>query len=91
MTKSNSLDLIKRIKSLAETGLIYHETEYDKERYEELLDISLQLLSVVTNQPIAALNDFFMPASDYPTPKVDIRGFIMNETNEITGKRKTGR
>ncbi|KAA3640326.1 MAG: NUDIX domain-containing protein [Bacteroidetes bacterium] len=83
MTHSNSLDLIKRIKSLAETGLIYHETEYDKERYEELLDISLELLSKVTDQPIATLNNFFMPASDYPTPKVDIRGFILNKAKEV--------
>lgn len=83
MTNNNSLDLIKRIKSLAETGLIYHETEYDKERYEELLGISLELLSMVTDQPIATLNNFFMPASDYPTPKVDIRGFCLNKANEV--------
>ncbi|MDY8134464.1 NUDIX hydrolase N-terminal domain-containing protein [Aquimarina sp. 2201CG5-10] len=83
MEKRNSLELIKRIKSLSETGLVYCQDEYDKERYDELLEISLELLSIVSEKPIAALNDFFMPSHDYPTPKVDIRAFCFNKSNEI--------
>jgi len=77
------LELIKRIKALADTGLVYSEDEYNKERYEELLDISLQLLSNVSNQPLAVLKNFFMPETDYPTVKVDVRGFVLNEGNKI--------
>ena len=83
METHQSLELIKRIKALAETGLVYYQNDYDKERYEELLTISLDLLGRVSEKPLEVLNDFFMPNKDYPTPKVDIRGFSLNNTGEV--------
>ena len=83
MKRDDQLELIKRIKSLSDTGLVYAQNEYDKERYEELQSISLKLLSIVSNEPLSVLNDFFMPIKDYPTPKVDIRGLALNNANEI--------
>jgi len=81
--QNHHLELIKRLKALADTGLVYSEDEYDKERYEELREISLELLSVVTHRPLAVLKNFFMPEIDYPTAKVDVRGFVLNEANKI--------
>lgn len=83
MNKDDQLELIKRIKSLSDTGLIYAQNEYEKERYEELRSISLKLLGIVSNESFSALNDFFMPNKDYPTPKVDIRGLALNKAKEI--------
>ena len=83
MNKDDQLELIKRIKSLSDTGLIYAQNEYEKERYEELRSISIRLLGIVSNEPFSSLNNFFMPNKDYPTPKVDIRGFVLNKTKEI--------
>lgn len=83
MPENDSLQLIKRIKSLADTGLVYVEDDYDKDRYEEIREISLQLLETVSGQPLQALGDFFMPVKDYPTVKVDVRGFILNYAHEI--------
>jgi len=83
MKKNDQLELIKRIKSLSDTGLVYAQNGYEKERYEELRSISLKLLGIVSNEPLSALNDFFMPTKDYPTPKVDIRGLALNKAKEI--------
>ena len=83
MKENQNLELIKRLKALADTGLVYAEDEYDRERYVELREISLKLLSNVSNEPLTVLNDFFMPEKDYPTVKVDVRGFVLNERNEI--------
>lgn len=83
MIKHNQLELIKRIKSISDIGLIYTQNEYDRERYEELRLISLKLLGIVSDEPFSALNDFFMPNKDYPTPKVDIRGLVLNKAKEI--------
>jgi ADP-ribose pyrophosphatase YjhB (NUDIX family) len=79
----HQLDLIKRIKSLADIGLVYAEDEYDKDRYTELKEISLKLLAEVSNKPLHVLQNFFLPEKDYPTVKVDVRGFILNEADEI--------
>ena len=83
MNKFGQLEMIKRIKSLSDTGLIYAQNEYEKERYEELRSISLKLLGIVSNKPFSALTDFFMPNKDYPTPKVDIRGLALNKAKEV--------
>ena len=78
-----SLEWIKRIKALAEMGLVYTENDYDKERFEEMRTLSHQLMSVMTDVPLKVLEDFFLPQKDYPTPKVDIRGFILNEEKQV--------
>ncbi|CAM4170868.1 NUDIX hydrolase [Zobellia nedashkovskayae] len=77
------LEQIKRIKALAETGLVYVEDEYNRERYEELKQIALELMASVADKPLAVLDDFYMPVKDYPTPKVDVRGLVLNEKNQI--------
>ena len=83
MKERASLELIKRIKALADTGLVYAQDEFDRERYEELRAISLQLLSNVSDRPLTVLNEFFLPERDYPTVKVDVRGLVLNNRNEI--------
>ncbi len=83
MEEIQNLELIKRVKALADTGLVYAQDEYDRERYEELQEIGLKLLSNVSNQPLKVINDFFLPENDYPTVKVDVRGIVLNDKNEI--------
>ena len=83
MNKFDQIEMIKRIKSLSDTGLIYAQNEYEKERFAELRSISLKLLGIVSNEPFLVLTDFFMPDKDYPTPKVDIRGLALNKAKEI--------
>ncbi|PIF00656.1 MAG: ADP-ribose pyrophosphatase [Maribacter sp.] len=83
MEKNQDLELIKRIKALADTGLVYAKDGYSKENYKELREISLKLLSHVSRQPLSVLDDFFMPEKDYPTVKVDVRGFVLNDAGGI--------
>lgn len=83
MEETRNLELIKRIKALADTGLVYAEDEYNRERYEEIREIGLELLGAVSERPLKTLKNFFMPVTDYPTAKVDVRGFVLNDANQI--------
>lgn len=83
MNLKQQLALIKRIMALSETGLIYSEDQYHQERYQELKDIGLELLSSVSAVPLEVFADFLMPAKDYPTPKVDIRGLVLNSRQQL--------
>ncbi|MGB5498668.1 MAG: NUDIX hydrolase N-terminal domain-containing protein [Maribacter sp.] len=83
MKEDQPLELVKRIKALADTGLVFIQDEFDRERYEEIRELSLKLLAHLGNQPLSVLRDFFLPEKDYPTVKVDVRGFVLNEANEI--------
>jgi ADP-ribose pyrophosphatase YjhB (NUDIX family) len=80
---SDQLNFVKRIQALSDTGLVYAENEYDRERYEELKEISLKLLATMADRPLSALQNFYMPVIDYPTPKVDVRGFVLNDAKEV--------
>ncbi len=83
MTTPNELELIKRVKALSEIGMVYAVNGYDRERYEELRQISLKLMERISGQSLKVLEDFFMPAVDYPTVKVDVRAFVLNQEGQI--------
>jgi hypothetical protein len=74
---------IKRIQALAEIGLEYSEIPYDRERYEELREISLQMLEELTDVPIEKIVLVIEEKNGYKTPKVDVRAVVFNERNEI--------
>lgn len=74
---------IKRIQSLAEIGLEYSDSSYDIERYEELQEISLELLEKITDVPIEKIIPVIEEKNGYKTPKVDVRAVVFNEKNEI--------
>lgn len=68
---------------MAETGLLFVENNYDKERYEEFLQISMELLQLETGVSEEVVKDFFRDRTEYPTPNVDVRGVLLNRKNEI--------
>lgn len=72
------LEEIKRLKSIAETGLLYCNNAYDKERYLELQEMSLRLLANLSGHNIESLKASFPITQDYPTAKVDIRGLVLS-------------
>ena len=77
------LDELKRLKSIADVGLLYASNEYEKERYIELQDISVKLLHKATGQSIETIKQAFPPAHDYPTAKVDIRALVVSDEQKI--------
>jgi ADP-ribose pyrophosphatase YjhB (NUDIX family) len=77
------LNDIKRLRSLADIGLLYCRNEYDKERYLELQEISLRLLHQLTGSPFEDLKLVFPDVKDYPTAKVDIRGLVTSTDGKI--------
>lgn len=81
--KNNIFDEIKRLKSVADIGLLYCSNEYDRARYLELQDISFQLLSKVSGGNIETLKESFPMQKDYPTAKVDIRGLLLSPGKKI--------
>lgn len=83
MDDQKILTYLQRVQAIADTGLLYAKDGYDIERYEELKEISLQLIEQLTDQPLEKLKQFYLPLDTYPTPKVDIRALVLNEQKEI--------
>lgn len=83
MLNTEFLNEIKRLKSIADAGLLYSKNEYDKERYQELQDISFNLLNKFSGLSVQDLKFMLPRAKDYPTAKVDIRGLAISNGNKI--------
>src|SRR5215213_4075149 len=83
MTPLELLDEIKRLKAIADIGLLYCKNDYDKERYTELQEISYKLLSHINGQSMEYWKVNFPTAVDYPTAKVDIRGIVLSTDKKV--------
>ncbi|MDR1161658.1 MAG: NUDIX hydrolase N-terminal domain-containing protein [Tannerellaceae bacterium] len=75
--------LAQRIRALSQNGLVYSLSEYDTERYEELVRISNQIVSSVTGLDEGVIHSSYSPSKEYVTPKVDIRAVVFNQQDEI--------
>jgi len=74
---------LKRIQALAEIGLEYSNTHYDKERYEEIQEICLEMLSAMTDVPVSTIRPIIQEKNGYKTPKVDVRAVVFNQEGKI--------
>lgn len=82
------LDIAKRLEAIAQTGFSYSKDDYDKERYQEIREISHKIFNHYTEAPIEKIRSLFSKENGYPTPKVDIRGVIFHEERILLVKEK---
>ena len=83
MTSTAFLETLKKLKAIADVGLLYSKNEYDIERYHEIRELTFQLLHNSTGHVMAVLKSSFPAATDYPTAKVDVRGLVMSPDKKI--------
>lgn len=73
------LDQIKKLKALADTGLVFATDGYNRDRYEQILEISLELMAQISDNNVEELKTIFAPVIDYPTVKTDVRALVLSE------------
>ena len=76
---SRLLEIAKRVQALAQNGLFYTESQFDRERYEELQELSVEAISLIGDQPVEKLDFHLENPFGYATPKVDVRAVIVRE------------
>jgi ADP-ribose pyrophosphatase YjhB (NUDIX family) len=73
------LEIAKRIQAIAQAGIAYSEGNYDLERYNELREISVGMVSQLTGRETRVIREIFASETGYQTPKVDIRSVVFKE------------
>lgn len=73
----------KQLQSLAQIGIEFTENPYDRERYERIRELSIEIMHEYTGIDNSKLVQLFANESGYQTPKVDARAAIFNSENEI--------
>ena len=81
--QSELLMLAKRIQAIAENGIHYTENDYDKDRYNDLEEISTKMISLVSDQSLKKIKLVTPEKNGYRTPKIDVRCVVFNNQHEI--------
>ena len=75
--------LLNEMQAIARTGLHYTASDYDRERYERLLNLAAQTYEELLDIPSDALKMQFAREVGSITPKVGADAAIFNERGEI--------
>lgn len=79
------------IQSIAQCGLTYTKDAYDIERYEQLRNISAEMLSYKADIPVEKIKSLFCNEEGYQTPKLDTRAAIFKEGKILLVHEKSGK
>lgn len=82
------LTIAKKINSIAHSGLAFTKDKYDRERYTELLDLSIQILNKLTDIDAKKLEFIFNRDIGYQTPKVGVRAVVFKDDKMLMVKER---
>ena len=82
------LAYIKRIHALSQTGFNFTKSDYDKDRYEELIDISLRMMQDLTEVEPEKIKMTFIEEKNYLTPKPDVRAIVFKDNKMLLVREK---
>jgi ADP-ribose pyrophosphatase YjhB (NUDIX family) len=90
--ESSWLARAKRLQAIASTGLYFSKDVFDRERFQEIAEIANAMLAELGSVPLARIeglvSDF---AKGYATPKVDVRGAVIDGDCILLVREKSGR
>jgi len=66
----------QRVQAIAQTGLTYSQDPYDRERYEQLREIAVEMTAAGLDEDPDAVRPVIASGTGYPTPKVDVRAVV---------------
>jgi ADP-ribose pyrophosphatase YjhB (NUDIX family) len=76
------------LQSIAQSGLTFCENDYDRDRYERIRDITIDILHEYTDIDHKKVRDLFASEEGYQTPKVDIRAVVFRDEEILLIKEK---
>lgn len=70
----------REIQALSQTGLAFATSEYETQRYRRLTEIAAEIVRAHTDLPEERLLEDFYLQPGYATPKVDVRGAVVRDS-----------
>ncbi|QQS52584.1 MAG: NUDIX hydrolase [Bacteroidota bacterium] len=80
------LSIAKRIQAIAQGGLEFGYDKYDLDRYQQLREISVEIMHGLSDEPVEKITNLFACEKGYQTPKVDVRGVVFRENKLLMVK-----
>jgi len=73
------LEWARQLQAIAQTGLAFCQTDYDRQRYTKCQQIAAQIVASHTDLPIDQVQSGFSAQPGYATVKVDVRGAVIQD------------
>lgn len=74
------------MQSIAQAGLAYSKDKYDLERFNQLKNLSQEIISEYTDVEVEKIRDLLDNEVGYLTPKVDVRGAVIKDNKILLVK-----
>lgn len=84
------VDWAIRLQSLAQAGLTYGKDNFDLERYQEIRDISAEMMAEKSGLPIERVKNLFCNEVGYQTPKIGTRAAIFKDNKMLLVQESDG-
>jgi len=78
----------RKLQSIAQIGLAYAQSPFDRERYETIRRLSVEILERYTGIERARLTQLFAGEGGYQTPKVDVRVAVVRDGSILLVQQK---
>jgi ADP-ribose pyrophosphatase YjhB (NUDIX family) len=72
------LEWATELQSIAQAGLTFGENQYDRDRYQRIRDLSVEIMHEYTDMDHNKIRDLFASETGYQTPKVDVRAAVFS-------------
>lgn len=79
MTAPRWLEWAREIQALAQTSTHYAENEFQRQRYQRLMEIAAEIVREHSNLEYSTILETFTTPMGYTTPRVDVRGAVFQE------------
>jgi ADP-ribose pyrophosphatase YjhB (NUDIX family) len=70
------LEWATKLQSIAQAGITYSESRYDLDRYNQIRELTVEILHEYTDISYEKITNLFASEEGYQTPKVDIRSVV---------------
>lgn len=91
MDREKLMDYIIELQFIAQTGLAYSSNVFDIERFQRLREISAEMLSGLTDEPLDFVREVFCSEKGFQTPKLDCRGAVIEDDKILLVQETDGR
>ncbi len=86
--KDKWLEWATRLQSIAQAGLTFGENQYDLDRYQQIRNLSVEIMHEYTGVSHERITDLFASETGYQTPKVDVRASVFRDNKILMVKEK---
>ena len=77
------VQMAEQMRAMANNGLMFSQDPYDRDRYEKLLELVAELLTLATGAPLATLTPTILHDIDYRTPLTGADAAIFDDSGRV--------